>query len=368
MVKAKIDKGFLLISILLITVGFLIFNSASLGLLTKGGEKYSNVAFSQTFLGLFSGIIAMILTSKINYKVSRKYAFYIFLISIILTLLVFTPLGFEHQGARRWINIGDFSFQPSEALKIAFVIYLCALISKAKDRIKDAKFGLVPVIILLGLVGLILLKQPDTDTLAIMMLAAIGIFIAAGGKWKHIFLVGFVASVCLLTVIAVRPYAKERIVTFFRPNENTLSSAYQINQSLIAVGSGGLVGRGFGQSIQKFDFLPEPIGDSIFAVAAEEFGFIGATVLIFLYVIFAMKALKIALRTPDSYGRLLVVGIAILIVSQAFVNIASMLAVLPLTGIPLPFVSHGGTALLITLAEVGIILNISRYQTKSYQK
>jgi cell division protein FtsW len=166
-------------------------------------------------------------------------------------------------------------------------------------------------------------------------------------------------------VLAIeRPYLMSRFTTFLNPGQNSLTSGYQIEQSLIAVGSGGLTGRGFGQSIQKFNFLPEPIGDSIFAVASEEFGFIGAVGIVLLFVFFAFRGLKIAGRVPDNYGRLITVGIVIMIVSQAFVNIGAMVGILPLSGIPLPFISHGGTALFMTLAEIGIVLNVSKSMRK----
>jgi len=157
-----------------------------------------------------------------------------------------------------------------------------------------------------------------------------------------------------------RPYIMQRITTFFNPQADALGASYQIQQSLIAVGSGGIFGRGFGQSVQKFTYLPEPVGDSIFAVAAEEFGFVGSVFLLLIFVLFAMRGLKIASRTTNVFGRLVVVGIVIMIVFQAFVNIGAMLGVIPLSGITLPFVSHGGTSLFITLFEVGIILSISR--------
>lgn len=360
--KTTYDKPFIASILVLVVFGFVVFNSASLGLLAQGGEKYSNVAFSQTFFGLFLGTIALLITSKINYKNWKKYSFYLFCISIFLTLLVFTGLGFEHAGAKRWLLIGNFSFQPSELLKIAFVIYLAAWCSGIKERIKTFKFGLMPLIILLGLCGAILLNQPDTDTFIVMFTAGLAIYLSAGGSWKSVLIMMIIAVLGILLVANFRPYVKQRLMTYINPTENSLGSGYQLRQSLIAIGSGGLSGRGFGQSIQKFNFLPEPIGDSIFAVAAEEFGFIGGTFLIFMFLFFAFRGLKIAVRTEDTFGRLLVVGIVIMIVSQAFINIGAMLGVLPLTGLPLPFVSHGGTALLITLTAVGIALNVSKNQ------
>lgn len=363
--KARMDRPFLICLIILTVFGFLIFSSASLGLLAKGGEKYSSVAFSQTFFGLLFGTIALIVTSRVHFRNWRKYAFYLFLFGIFATLLVFIPgLGFEHAGATRWISVAGQSFQPSELLKITFVIYLAAWISGIRDKIKTVKYGLVPLIILLGICGAILLAQPDTDTFLVIVCAGLGMFLVGGGKWKHVLSIVAVAVLGVLLIASVRPYVKQRLMTFLNPADNGLTSSYQIQQSLIAIGSGGVSGRGFGQSIQKFNFLPEPIGDSIFAVAAEEFGFVGSLALIGVFLVFTLQGLRISIRTTDSFGRLLVVGIVILIISQAFINIGAMLAVLPLAGVPLPFVSHGGTALLFALAEAGIILNVSRFQKK----
>ena len=209
-----------------------------------------------------------------------------------------------------------------------------------------------------------MLLQPDTDTFLIMAIAATAMFITAGGRWRDVLLMG-VAAILLIAILAfTRPYIKDRLMAFIDPSIDPLGSSYQVQQSLIAVGSGGLSGRGFGQSIQKFEYLPEPIGDSIFAVYAEEFGFVGASLLILLLSFFTFRGYRIATHAKDQFGMLLVVGIMTLVVVQAFLNIASMLALFPMSGLPLPFISHGGTALLATLAAVGIVLNVSKYQKK----
>ena len=356
---------FLGVTALLVVVGFFIFSSASLGVLAENEAKFSSVAFNQTFFGIFLGSIACLLFSKIDYHLWKKYAYLIFFISIALTLLVFAPgIGISHGGANRWIDLKFISFQPSELLKIGFVIYLAAWISKAKDKIKTSNHGLLPFLIMLGLVGAILLSQPDTDTYAVVLFAGLAMFLVGGGKWSHIIGVIAITLIGLGAVAYARPYVKERLVTFLDPSSNYLTSGYQIQQSLIAIGSGQITGKGFGKSIQKFSYLPEPIGDSIFAVAAEEFGFIGASFIIVIFVFFAFKGLRIAARAPDIFGGLLSLGIVILIVSQMFINVGGMLGLLPLTGIPLPFISHGGTALFITLVEAGIILNISKHSKK----
>ena len=366
MKRVKVDIPFLISVGILVVAGYLIFASASLGLLSKQAVKYSNVAFNQTFFGLFLGSIACIITTQVDYRIYRKYSFYIFLASAIATLLVFIPgLGAEHGGAHRWIYIGSISFQPSEFLKIGFIMYFSAWLASFKDKTKDFKKGMLPFLVLIAVTGAILLKQPDTDTFIIIIFAGIAMYLAGGGRWRYIFIL-LICGVIGLSVLAYsRPYVMRRITTFIHPDQNALGSGYQIQQSLIAIGSGGMFGRGFGQSIQKFNVLPEPIGDSIFAVACEEFGFVGGIGLILLFVFFAFRGLKIAGRVPDSFGRLMAVGIVILIVSQAFVNIGAMVGVLPLSGITLPFVSHGGTALFMTLAEVGIVLSISKNKRAS---
>lgn len=359
----KIDRPFLITVIILVIAGFFIFSSASLGLLARNGARFSQVAFSQFFLGLFLGIIALLITLKIKHQFWRKHAFYIFIISVIAALLVFIPgLGLETNGARRWIDFGFITFQPAELLKIGFVIYFAAWLTNAKDKLHTIGHGIIPFIILLAITGGILFAQPDTGTFLVVLATGIAMFIAAGARWRDIFALGGIAAVSLSAFAYVYPYVKDRILTFINPASDALGSGWQIKQSLIAIGSGEIFGRGFGQSVQKFQYLPEPVGDSIFAVAAEEFGFIGSILIIMLFLFLAFRGLKIAAKAHDNFSGLLVVGIVILIVSQSFINIGAMLGVMPLTGLPLLFISHGGSALLFALAEVGIVLNISKFK------
>jgi len=364
--KLKIDKTFLFWTVALMVAGFFIFSSASLGLLARSDSQYSSVTFSQTILGLLLGTIAMITTARLDYKIWKKTAFYFLLLAIIANILVLIPhIGFEHGGARRWFIIAGISIQPAEILKLAFVIYFSAWAAGMKEKMKTLKYGFLPLIVMFLILGGLLIKQPDTDNFLMIVFSGMAIFLVSGGRWRYILILIITALISVGVLAMTRPYVMQRITTFLNPSENAQGSGYQIQQSLIAIGSGGMFGRGFGQSIQKFNFLPEPIGDSIFAVEAEEFGFIGACILIFLYVLFALRGLKIASKVPDLFGRLLVVGIVIMIVAQAFVNIGAMLGVLPLSGITLPFVSHGGTSLFITLLEVGIVLSISKSQKQT---
>ncbi len=359
----KIDKSFLTITVVLIVVGFFIFSSASLGLLARESSNYSSVTFSQTVLGLLLGSVAMIISSRMDSVIWKKLALFIFLFTALLNVLVLFPeIGFEYGGARRWIKFGEFSFQPAEFLKFGFVVYFAAWIAWVKDKMGTLKWGFIPLLVLFGICGGLLLSQPDMDNFLIIVITGVVMFIVAGGRWRYVFVMLLVGMIGLSFLAYTRPYVKQRIMTFVNPTADALGASYQIQQSLIAIGSGGLFGRGFGQSVQKFTYLPEPVGDSIFAVAAEEFGFVGSVLLVAIYVLFAIRGLKIASRAPHLFGRLLVVGIVIMIVSQAFVNIGAMLGVLPLSGITLPFVSHGGTSLFISLFEVGIVLAISKTQ------
>ncbi len=359
--RRKVDKPFLFISIILIVVGFFIFSSASLALLAKEHSNYSSVAFSQTVFGLFMGTIAMTVASRLDSQIWKKSALWLLLVAFIVNILVLVPgIGFEHAGARRWIVLGSISFQTSEILKLAFIIYFAAWAAGIKEKMKTFSWGFLPLLVLFAISALLLLKQPDTDNLILIVFAGMAMFVAAGGKWRYIFLLALAGLVGITFLAFTRPYVMQRITTFVDPQVDLLGASYQVQQSLIAIGSGGLFGRGFGQSIQKFTYLPEPVGDSIFAVAAEEFGFVGSVFLLMMFVLFAARGLKIASGTMNVFGRLTVVGIVIMITSQAFVNIGAMLGVIPLSGITLPFVSHGGTSLFVTLLEVGIVLSISR--------
>ncbi|KKT14172.1 MAG: Stage V sporulation protein E, partial [Parcubacteria group bacterium GW2011_GWC1_43_30] len=351
----KVDKSFLLISIILIVAGFFIFSSASLALLAKESSNYSSIAFSQTVFGLFAGTVVMIIVSRLDSQIWKKSAFWLLLIAIIINILVLVPgIGFEHAGARRWIKLGAVSFQTSEMLKLAFIIYFAAWVAGVKEKMKTFYWGFLPLLVLFAISAVLLLKQPDTDNLILIIIAGVAMFIAAGGKWRYVFSILLAVIIGLALLAYARPYVMQRITTFLNPQTDIQGASYQVQQSLIAVGSGGLFGRGFGQSVQKFTYLPEPVGDSIFAVAAEEFGFVGSVFLLIMFVLFATRGIKIASETSGIFGRLTVVGIVIMITSQAFVNIGAMLGVIPLSGITLPFVSHGGTSLFFTLLEVGI--------------
>lgn len=355
------DRLFLSLTIILVVIGFFIFISASLGLYATDAVSLGAV-LRQLLLGVVGGLLLLWLFSHIHYKHWRRFALPIFLGGLALSTLVFIPgLGYSHGGAARWIDIGLLSFQPAEFLKIGFIIYCAAWCAHVGSKIKTFAYGVLPLGIMLAVVGVVLLLQPDTGSFLVIAITAGAIFIAAGAKWLHILGIGAASATGLGLLAWTRPYIQERLLTFLNPTSDPFGAGYQIQQSLIAIGSGKWLGRGMGQSIQKFNFLPEPVSDSIFAVFAEEWGFIGAVILIGLFIALILRGYKIAADSPNKFSSLLTIGLVTLIGVQVFVNISAMLGIIPLTGLPLTFISHGGTALITALASVGIILNVSRY-------
>lgn len=359
----QFDKYFFIIVLIITVIGLLAFVSASLGVLARDESKFYGVLFNQIVLGFIGGLGALWVTSQIPYHFWRKNAFFIFLGTLLLTLAVFIPsLGFSHGGARRWISLGPVSFQPAEILKIGFVIYFAAWLAWTRKKQEDLKYKVLPLVIILGIVAATLLSQPDTKSLILIIAAACGMLFVSGVSWKKIAALIGAGAVCLAVLVFMRPYVMERVKTFINPSSDARGASYQLQQGLIAIGSGGMFGRGLGQSVQKFNYLPEPQGDSIFAVIGEEFGFIGSTTLIVLYVFLAIRGFKIATNAKDAFGQYLVIGLITLLTAQSFLNITSLVGLFPLTGVPLVFISHGGTSLLIALAAAGIIINVSRYQ------
>jgi cell division protein FtsW len=365
MKEKKVDKFFLIVIFLLLFIGVAMFISASLGILVRSEHTFYSVLVSQLALGLGFGIVGLFICLKINYKFWRNYSFLIFLGSILLTAAVFIPhLGWNHGGAERWLKIGPVQFQPVEFLKFGFVIYFAAWLSWAKNKVQDFRFGMLPFGIMLAVIAFVLLKQPDTKSFILITITGISMLFVSGVPVKYIFGAGLGLVIFFGSLVYFTPYLQERVKTFIDPSQNGEGSSYQIQQSLIALGSGGILGRGYGQSIQKFNYLPEPQGDSIFAVLGEELGFLGTSIVIFLYILFLLRGFYIANHSPDYFSGLLVHGIVILITVQSFMHIASVTGVFPLTGVPLVFMSQGGTSLMVYLMAIGIVFNISKFQKR----
>src|SRR3989344_1790049 len=273
MKEKRVDRFFLIIIFILIIFGVAMFISASLGVLAKNEKTFYSILFSQLVLGLGLGLILMYVSSKINYKFWRNFSFLIFIGSILLTAAVFIPgFGWSHGGAQRWLEVGPVSFQPVEFLKFGFVIYFAAWLSWVKTRVEDFRFGMLPFGIMIAVIAFILLKQPDTKSFILITITGISMLFLSGVSLKYIFGAGLGVACLLATLVYFTPYLQERVKTFIDPAKDSQGSSYQIQQSLIALGSGGVFGRGFGQSVKKFSYLPEPQGDFIFGVLGEEVG------------------------------------------------------------------------------------------------
>lgn len=362
--RAHIDKPLLLLLTALVCGGGMIFASAAFGLLARG-ESVSSIVFNHLVMGIGVGLAALVATSIIDYRRWRILAPYLYGLAVLATALVFVPhIGATLLGGRRWIVIAGVSLQPSESLKIACIMMASAYYSAERSHITSWKYALPGLLGILALPVALLILQPDIGTLGVVAFGVLSVVWAAGARLRDIAVVACVAVLIFGALVYTKPYIRDRVETFFHPSQAQSAQGYQIKQSLIAIGSGEFLGRGWGQGIQKFTYLPEPMGDSIFAVAGEELGFIGSVAIILLFLAFALRGYSVAARAPDLFGSLMAVGISTYLVSEAFINIAAMLGVAPLTGIPLTFVSQGGSAMLASLGSAGILLNISRYRSR----
>lgn len=358
--KKHVDVPLLIVVITLLLGGFLILASASVAISQRLTGSIITYTSKQIVLGGGIGMIFMLTTMYIPYRVWRKVALPFMIGALILVALLFVPsLSLTFGGARRWLHFSGFTFQPAEILKLAFVVYLASWLDARREEVKSISYGLVPFGIMLAVVSAFLIMQPDIGTLGTIVTTASALYFIGGAGASHLIAMLGLGAAAVYLLVQIAPYRLARILVFLNPAYDPLGAGYQINQSLIAIGSGGFWGRGFGGSLQKFNYLPEPMGDSIFAIFAEEMGFFGVLLLTSLLAFFMIRGLQIAMRAPDTFGQLLGAGIVVSIMVQALINIAAISGLLPLTGIPLPFISYGGTSLAVTLTAVGILLNIS---------
>lgn len=360
---AKIKKpDYLLLGLVLfiLLIGILILSSVS-GAFSQ--EKFGDPYYflrHQALYGLIPGVILAIITFKINLNSLKKWVIILLIANLILLGMVFLPkLGIHALGAKRWLKIGPISFQPSELLKLTSILYFAAWISSRDKKISFLE-NLLPFLVIIVVISLFLIFQPDISTLGIILITGIMIYFLSGTPlWHSIFII-LAGCGALVFLIKYAPYRYNRILTFLNPELDPMGISYQMKQALIATGSGGISGVGLGMSQQKFGFLPQAISDSIFAIFAEETGLIGTVILIFLFLLFLWLGFRVAKNSQDKFLKLTAAGITFWISLQAFVNIGSMIGVLPLMGIPLPFIAYGGSALISELAGVGILLNISK--------
>lgn len=344
----------LFFSVLALTIFglFMVYNASSVIALRDFNDPYYYIKNQAVNAAL--GIVALLFFTFFNYKKLYNLAFFILVASIIMLILVFIPgIGVYANGARSWINVGVTVVQPAEFVKLALAIYLSAWFSNyEKDRL--LAFGM-----LVGFVLLLILLQPDLGTALLIMFEAAVLYFLSGANLKHfLYAIPLVGGLVGL-MVAIAPYRLARLTSFLHIGSDLQGASYHIKQVLIALGSGGIIGVGAGNSLQKYVYLPENVTDSIFAIIAEEFGFIGATILIGVFMLVVWRGFIIASRAKDTFGKLLAVGIITFIGIQAVVNLATMTVLMPLTGVPLPFISYGGSSLIVDLAAIGILLNIS---------
>lgn len=348
---------------LLVIVGLIVISSASV-VLSQNETGNPNYYFFNQLKSVGIGLILFIVGYKADYHVWKKIAPLLLLISLIGLVLVYVPgIGVMRNGANRWIDLG-LQFQPSELAKLSLVFYLASWFENKGSKVRGFATSTLPFLMILALVGGLVVFEPDMGTTVILSLIGGGIYFIAGARWSHV--VGMFAAFVVFVIYLIKsaPYRMSRFMVFLNPEAHSTGQGYQINQALLGIGSGGILGLGFGKSRQKFNYLPESATDSIYAIIGEEAGLIGATGVILLFGIFAVRGFKIARETPDIFARLVAAGITIWIAGQAFINILAILSLMPLTGVPLPFISYGGSSIIMLLLASGILLNISCHTQK----
>lgn len=329
-----------------------------------GQRKFGSVYYyfnHQLLYGFLPGILFFFLFSKIKYKFWKKVSLPLLILSLGLLTAVFIPgLGVTAKGAARWIQLGFLSFQPAEILKLSLIIYFAAWFSGRSEKVRSWSYSAAPFLVILGFVALLLAGQPDIGTLGMVVMIAIAMYFLAGAEIRHFFSLLVLLAVVFFLLVQFAPYRFDRLLSFLNPAADPQGISYHVNQARLGIGRGGLWGVGFGQSQQKINFLPEPVGDSIFAIMAEELGLLGAGFLLGTILWLSLALIKLSRQTGDRFAQLFLLGLTVWIAGQTFINIGAISGLIPLTGIPLPFVSYGGTSLAVLLAALGIASNIAK--------
>ncbi len=357
----KIDWNYLIYIIILIVFGLAMLASASAPL---GYVKFNDSYFylkRQVLFGILPGALLFLVALKANSEIFRRFAWTGYFACVILLVLAFIPgLSLTIHGSSSWVQIFGFSFQPGEFMKLGLIFLLAAMLSDPRRNLKDWQYGLLPVLVFVAVpLGLVLL-QPDLGTMFIMGAITFFMLFSAKLPWSYLFILGVLGLTVFVVMIMAKPYRMERLNIFMHPELDPQGVGYHVNQAFLAVGSGGFWGLGYGHSRQKYQYLPEVDADSVYAVIAEEMGFVVAAGLVFLILLIAWRGLKIAKNCTDDFDRYVVVGVTAWFFCQSTINIGAMVGVMPLTGVPLPFVSHGGSAMLASLIAVGVVLNLSK--------
>jgi cell division protein FtsW len=338
----------------------MVYSSSAVLALREYGDAFYYLKRQLLFAAL--GIGMMIFMAGTDYRALKKHAPAVLIVCFALLVIVLIPgVGVVRGGARSWLGIGSFGIQPSEFMKLAMVIFMARYLADRQQEIAGFTRGLLPPLAIMGCAFGLIMLQPDLGSGAVMVGATMLIIYAAGARLLHLGALAGIGAAGLAGLIIAEPYRMKRITGFLDPWQDPLGSGYQIIQSLYAIGPGGLIGLGLGESRQKYSYLPEPQTDFIFSIMAEELGFIGGSALILLFLVLIWRGLRTAITAPDTFGSLLAVGITGIIAVQVFINIGVVIGLLPVTGITLPLVSYGGSSLTLLLTALGILLNISRY-------
>jgi cell division protein FtsW len=343
--------------VLLVTIGVLmVFSASSWYSLVKLDDP--DYYFKKQMMWAVIGFIFMAISIKTDYHIYKKYTGLIMLITMILLLAVFAFKDIN--GARRWIPLGFANVQPSEIAKYTIVLFMAKSLDLKGEKIKNFSRGILPYLLVSGFYAGLILMEPNLSIASIIMIVTVVILFAAGARLKHLFVIGSSLVAAVVVLILIAPYRLKRLTSFMDPFADSQGKGYQLVQSLLALGSGGVTGAGIGQSRQKCLYIPEPHTDFIFAIIGEELGLIGVVFIISLFLIFVWRGIKVAVTAKDMYGTLLAVGTTAVIAVQAIINIAVVTGSMPVTGVPLPFISYGGSALVINMFAMGILLNVSR--------
>lgn len=358
------DYAFFLIIAALAAFGLLMILSAgSVQSFKVKGNGYHY--FVQQLGALGVGLVGFYIAQRIHYSVWKRFAVPMMIGAVVLLLAIFIPgVGFNYGGATRWVNLQFTLLQSSEVAKLALIIYLATWLERKGTEVNDFRTGLLPFAGIMTVVMGLIMLQPDMGTMSVVAAIGLAMFFTAGAPLQHLMVAGGAGLGIVAILIAIAPYRINRLLTFLDPAKDTLGTGYHVQQALVAIGSGGLFGLGFNNSLQKHFFLPEPMNDSIYAIINEELGFFVGAAIIAVYAYLAVRGLRIARNAPDTFSRLVVTGVVTWLAWQAMVNIAAMLSLLPLTGVPLPFISYGGSALVVLMVAMGIVFNISKYTVK----
>ncbi|HEX3030174.1 MAG TPA: putative lipid II flippase FtsW [Clostridia bacterium] len=362
--KKPFDFWIFMTVLILLAIGtVMVFSASGPSAYNEYGDTY--FFLRKQLIAVVFGFISMFITMNIDYKKLGKLSPILLAVSIALLALVLVPgIGVRKNGAQRWLQIPGQSWsqvQPSEFAKLALILFFAYSLSKRKDQLESFFRGLLPYLMLTGIFAVLLLLEPHKSCTIIIGLVAGIILFSAGAKIRHFMVMIVPVLTGMTAVILFSPYARSRVTSFLDPFADPVGTGWQTINSLYAIGSGGIFGRGLGKSLQKFLYIPEPQNDYIFAILAEELGFIGVVAILLLFLIFVWRGIKIAMNAPDKFGSITALGITALISVQALLNILVVTGSIPATGVTLPFISYGGTSLMFLMAGVGILLNISKY-------